>query len=695
MSARKTTRSMEGTMIRQTNNDMLPRLFERGSKAEPGLKPGADKGGAASSFADDLLRAQSDRAGKEKRAMAPEVVDSGRDAPKRGESNAPGMRDPNETRDTREKPSAERAGESKRKAKKGGNDEAENLRSQTGAGSESRQSLERTEKPVDKSVDKSSDVQEENATVATAANGNASSTLRSMSDKVEAKPVAGKAVEGESTKAMGAVNPAIASGASAETARMLAEFGQEQALVKHEAMTEFMAKMQTELGVAPESILEAFGEMDAEALLAPPEESMQQFLKNLDLPAGQMPRAQELYGEMIEATGEAELNEKLAGLGDGVDLEVLSPRDRALRDLNKSIDQLNNAFAAPKAKATMSAEQMNAELVRLSQMKQGADKVLNGKDTDDVLGASFFGASAEAGARTSALDSSATPATGLSPVVANSMTMNAQSSNGGSSSSGWSSSGKGSSNASAQGDLAKALKEASEGTKGSAKEFSSALGAESAPAVGADSLATTPAAPGMPMAPGATAAATGPAGMIIDGPKPTQQDESENVRELIKQAQFMVKKGGGEMKLEMSPEGMGKVHLKVAVENGQVNVQMLTDNDATKKMLEDGIHELKASLAAHKLHVDTMKIDVGGEIQKQMDQNAQQDANREQSRQFARDFMEQFRDERGSFRQGFAESGGGLRSYGRGMNRPSMEPEPVVSATRAKADSSRRLNLVA
>ena len=186
---------------------------------------------------------------------------------------------------------------------------------------------------------------------------------------------------------------------------------------------------------------------------------------------------------------------------------------------------------------------------------------------------------------------------------------------------------------------------------------------------------------------------------MIEGPKPTRQDEQDNIRELIRQAQVVLKKGGGEMKLEMKPEGMGQVHLKVSVDDGQVNVQMLTENDHAKRLLENGLHELKASLAAEKLHVDTMKVDVGSEIKKHMDQPSQQDASREQARQFAQEFMGQFREEREAFRQGFAENPG-WRSYNRNPKRVPVEPEAIPSTQqvrRASGDASgaRRLNLVA
>jgi flagellar hook-length control protein FliK len=193
----------------------------------------------------------------------------------------------------------------------------------------------------------------------------------------------------------------------------------------------------------------------------------------------------------------------------------------------------------------------------------------------------------------------------------------------------------------------------------------------------------------------------GPTGMMVE-PKANSKDDAMNIREVIKQAQVMLRKGGGEMKLEMSPEGMGKVHLRVAVENGQVNLQMITESDAAKKLLENGLHELKAGLAAHRLHVEHAQVEIGREIQKQMDQQASQEQARQQARQSAMDFMGGFRENNEGFRQMFGDPDfRGNRGYGRPERRGSMGPEPVASASSMRSmnlrggSDGRRLNLIA
>ncbi len=167
----------------------------------------------------------------------------------------------------------------------------------------------------------------------------------------------------------------------------------------------------------------------------------------------------------------------------------------------------------------------------------------------------------------------------------------------------------------------------------------------------------------------------------------------ENMKELVNRAQVIARQGGGEMKMDLKPEGLGSVTLKVAVNNGQVSIQMVTENSQTKKAIEEGLSELKSSLVAHKLQLDQLKVhspEAGS--QSKLDQQ-QADAQREQARQFASDFMGSFRDERQAFQQGFADNFGS-RMYNREPKRVNVQPE-VTQKSQAKTTSNRRLNLVA
>ena len=120
-------------------------------------------------------------------------------------------------------------------------------------------------------------------------------------------------------------------------------------------------------------------------------------------------------------------------------------------------------------------------------------------------------------------------------------------------------------------------------------------------------------------------------------------DKIENMQSIIKQARAFVNDGGGAMHIELSPEGMGNVQLKVAVQDGQVNVEMLADNQKARKALEEGLTEIKGALEGHKLQVETLKVSMAQDVQSDfsdMRDHAQDQANRD----FAEQFLGQLKD---------------------------------------------------
>lgn len=191
--------------------------------------------------------------------------------------------------------------------------------------------------------------------------------------------------------------------------------------------------------------------------------------------------------------------------------------------------------------------------------------------------------------------------------------------------------------------------------------------------------------------PAAGVATTGAAGSV------GKTEDQADIKQIMNQAQYLIKKGGGEMKVEMTPEGMGKIQMKVLVENGKVNVQMSAETNEAKKVLEGGLSDLKNSLAAHNLSMDHIKVDVvnhtntDNTAQNQMNQNP---GSREQTRQFWNHFSENF-GSGSQQRENFTDIPS-LRGYAR--PRTDQPLEPVRSARVANYGATGKgkgLNLVA
>ncbi|MFZ4403375.1 MAG: flagellar hook-length control protein FliK [Pseudobdellovibrionaceae bacterium] len=121
--------------------------------------------------------------------------------------------------------------------------------------------------------------------------------------------------------------------------------------------------------------------------------------------------------------------------------------------------------------------------------------------------------------------------------------------------------------------------------------------------------------------------------------------QEANIKTLMNQAQYLIKKGGGEMKVDLNPEGLGRIQMKVLVQDGRVNVQMAADTKEAKTTLENGLGDLKNSLAAHKLSMDHIKIDVvtaGADVSSSQLQQNTTSNNDGGDKQFNRQFWNQF-----------------------------------------------------
>ena len=94
--------------------------------------------------------------------------------------------------------------------------------------------------------------------------------------------------------------------------------------------------------------------------------------------------------------------------------------------------------------------------------------------------------------------------------------------------------------------------------------------------------------------------------------KDTQQFQkplqTEVLTQIVKKAAFNLKNGQTEVKIDLKPEFLGRIQLKISTENHQVMVRMLTEIPLVKDIIENNINHLKADLQNHGLEID--KFDV-------------------------------------------------------------------------------------
>lgn len=168
-----------------------------------------------------------------------------------------------------------------------------------------------------------------------------------------------------------------------------------------------------------------------------------------------------------------------------------------------------------------------------------------------------------------------------------------------------------------------------------------------------------------------------------------------NFNKVSAATESLVKRGGGELKVLLTPEGLGNVQLKVKMQDGKLHVEMKADNKESKQLLESSLHELKNHLSSQRISVDSVKVDVASDFNRQ-DSNPsftqqQFDLGRDQARQF----MNQFREGNLSQRQAFFDAPG-FKTYRSQREEPlapiSSEIRPRGSLNSSKGNG---INLVA
>lgn len=454
-----------------------------------------------------------------------------------------------------------------------------------------------------------------------------------------------------------------------------------------QAMMRFLFQMKDELGIEPQDIMEAMSALGDGDLLKSPEQTMAQVLDGLELQGFPRVRATELYENMLKETAEAHLAKWAQSSGRSVDMKVMGPEETKQAKMLASLERMNREFFPEKSLAQDPAlapldRQARQGDTRLQQPGR-EDKAGNGKF---VMPDFFAGAAVAAGAAgqgagravsQGAHSAQATlTADALSPFALDQSqaitdadlplpaTVSVQTEPGFEASK-------------LMGSLASAAATAAPAER--TEQGDTETGREGAgdQAQSQSFQVITPTKPQDMFAPLASLSAQ-------PGLKPA--DESANVRQVIQNAQLLIQKGGGEMKIQMSPEGMGHVDLKVSVQDGKVDIKMLTENNETKKLLESGLSDLRDNLIGQKLNVDSVKVDVAQKFQPDLDSQLAQ-----QQREMAREFLGQFRQQNQAFRQGFADTTG-MKSYGK--RGKTMTPADVPAAARAR-DNSRRLDLVA
>jgi len=510
-------------------------------------------------------------------------------------------------------------------------------------------------------------------------------------------------------------------------------------LNKRIAMQTFLRKMKEQLNVQPEQLMAAFGSLSIEEMTQPPEMNLEKIIQGLSLNEQQKPVAKQLFEDMMKQTAANSMAEYLKSSGQQLSLQVMSQKDVQQRALNQSLTNMNQNFfmtnQKPMPQNQALANQKNAQIPNSNE--KSSEQSLAATTSDKGFDISGFFPAAGKMAMTPTMPTGApVPAPSMSPAsvaanqeltedAANTIVENKGAEKVKAASietaaplaagqpvtpellstlmpqmkaAGASSMFTNADQDSDEDDVAveaPVAKDLSSLDQQQIEKLKAALLAQASnsnkdksesPKDGSASNPELNIQPQTGMQKPVSfekAFAAMTAGKHI-----TPEQASGNVKELINQAQFMIKKGGGEMKVRLNPEGLGEVAMKVNVHDGQVKVEMITETGEAKSLIEKGLGDLKATLATHKLNVDQIKVDLAHNTAKDYQQQQDQ-AHRHQAQQF----MEEFRHNNQQWRQSFYDVPG-AKAY-KSQTSDEAENSYLAPQSTRKSAASRRLDLVA
>lgn len=88
-------------------------------------------------------------------------------------------------------------------------------------------------------------------------------------------------------------------------------------------------------------------------------------------------------------------------------------------------------------------------------------------------------------------------------------------------------------------------------------------------------------------------------------------NREELFSQLVEHAKVVVDNGGSEMEVSLKPEHLGKLQLKVTIDNEVVTAKFVAESQQVKEIIESNLSQLKRNLQENGMQVDTIMVSVG------------------------------------------------------------------------------------
>lgn len=95
--------------------------------------------------------------------------------------------------------------------------------------------------------------------------------------------------------------------------------------------------------------------------------------------------------------------------------------------------------------------------------------------------------------------------------------------------------------------------------------------------------------------------------------KPAPVSKTEIIQQIVKKAEVVLTDTHSEMRMQLEPENLGKLTLKLAVEKGIVTAKFIAESHQVKQIIESSFNELRDMLQEKGLAVQNFSVSVGQE----------------------------------------------------------------------------------
>ncbi len=94
-----------------------------------------------------------------------------------------------------------------------------------------------------------------------------------------------------------------------------------------------------------------------------------------------------------------------------------------------------------------------------------------------------------------------------------------------------------------------------------------------------------------------------------DTSEPVNKDDV--FAQIVEKAKVSLNHGNGEMEVNLKPDHLGKLHLKVSVENQLVTAKFVAESQQVKEIIETNLNQLRRNLQDNGIQVDQLMVSVG------------------------------------------------------------------------------------